>query len=362
MAGMLIPAIFIAFCLITCVSSREETPADIEIQYVEDRPVAVIIPSSFFEVPDIQPDEVSVKLSLAEKDILGDLFIEPNYVRFKPAIPFKGDLTYEVRYRGELIRQFTIPERTETSIPRLINIYPTGDTVPENLLKIHLEFSEKMSELHSSNYVHLLNSEGDTLDHIFLKLDPELWNYDQKILTLWLEPGRIKKSLLPNVLDGIPISEGNIYTIAIGDQWKSAKGIPLAMPVSKKFYVSTRDEVMPSIEQWELEIPQSSLDPLIISFGEVLDYTSVIGSFSITGPGGNPVTGDYQVKNGETGIIFVPEHEWVAGEYIIHIDGSIEDLAANNLNRLFDRDLEVDSSEIVEEDRFLKFEIKEDQI
>ena len=241
----------------------------------------------------------------------------------------------------------------------MIHIYPSVDTVPENLLKIHLEFSEPMSEWHSSNYVSLLDEKGDTLSHIFLKLDPELWNYDHTMLTLWLEPGRIKKSLLPNVLEGIPIEGGKQYTIVISEKWKSAEGIPLQKAVHKHIYVSSRDERMPTVDQWAILTPKPTTQgPLRIYFNEVLDYTSLMGSFKVLDSRGKRVDGLFNILPGETGIEFIPEQAWHAGKYSIQVDRSVEDLAANNLNRPFDRDLKKDSSQIVESDKLIYFEIK----
>ncbi|XOV94407.1 MAG: Ig-like domain-containing protein [Bacteroidota bacterium] len=347
------------FCVIgfsACTSiNKNEAPVEISFEFDGDRPIAVRIPSSFFPEQSIDTEQLSLSLSGTDQPILGNIKLLDGVVEFMPAIPFKRSLSYEVNYEGKRIDEFKIPEGSAFSSPKLVKIYPTLDTVPENLLKIHLVFSEKMSELHSSNYVSLLNAQGDTLNHIFLKLDPELWNYDQTVLTLWLEPGRIKKSLLPNILDGIPIEEGNQYSIAVSYKWKSAKGVPLKESVIKTFYVGRRDEVMPHISTWEIQAPKSSsLDPLILNFNEALDYTSLLGSFLIMKED-QEIAGRYSVE--ETRIQFIPESNWTTGNYTIKIDGSIEDLAANNLNRLFDRDLLKDSTEIVASNKVLRFEV-----
>ena len=39
----------------------------------------------------------------------------------------------------------------------------------------------------------------------FLDLQPELWNAEGTVLTLWLDPGRIKRDLIPNKELGIPL-------------------------------------------------------------------------------------------------------------------------------------------------------------
>ena len=77
-------------------------------------------------------------------------------------------------------------------------IYPTQDTVPENLLKIYLQFSKPMREGQALRHIELLKNNRDTLPGVFLDLQPELWNVDRTTLTVWLDPGRIKRDLQPN--------------------------------------------------------------------------------------------------------------------------------------------------------------------
>ncbi len=359
MAWASVLAIFVLLTFPACHrTGHEEISTEIKFQFVGDKPIAVFIPISFFPVSNPDAKSISIKLESSETAMLGDFEVQKHAIKFTPPVPFKRGLAFEVKYNGITIDRFAIDKKSSESAPALTNIYPTTDTVPENLLKIHLEFSEPMSELHSSNYVSLLNESGDTLDHIFLRLDPELWNYDHTMLTLWLEPGRIKKSLLPNVLDGIPIEEGNHYTIAISDQWKSAQGVSLQNPVHKHINVTSRDENMPSVDDWKIESPDfSTLEPLSIYFHEALDYTSVLGSFNVVDSRGVKIDGSYNIFPGETGLAFIPDLKWNAGPYTIHIDGSVEDLAANNLNRLFDRDLEKDSTQVVESNHVIMFNI-----
>ena len=45
------------------------------------------------------------------------------------------------------------------------------------------------------------------------------------------------------------------------------------------------------------------------------------------------------LKKGESQWHFQPFSDWVPGKYTIVVESRFEDLAGNNLNRLFDRDL-----------------------
>ncbi len=362
MARTTVLAIFFVVIIGSCVQQKmEEAPLTITLNYAKNKPVSVDIPSFSFPTKVVDSDMISLALSSSESEqsILGTVDMFEGFVRFTPVVPFKSALSYEVRYAGKTVDYFAAsPNMVNMDVPELKRIYPTTDTVPENLLKIHLAFSQKMSVMPSSDYVHLLNANGDTLKHIFLRLETELWNIEQTLLTLWLEPGRIKKGLLPNLLDGIPIEKGNIYTIAVSGNWKGANGIELKNPVKKTFYVSDRDEEIPSVSKWTVSQPDNgTIQSLIIDFDEALDYTSIVESFHITRDDGKEVEGTYEIKEGETAIEFTPTNKWGVGTYEIDISRYVEDLAANNLNRPFDRDLAKDSSEIIENNKRLSFTI-----
>ena len=78
--------------------------------------------------------------------------------------------------------------------------------MPENLLKIYLRFSHPMREGQSDKYISLIKNGKDTLPDVFLNLQPELWNEDRTVLTVWLDPGRIKRDLQPNLKLGNPLA------------------------------------------------------------------------------------------------------------------------------------------------------------
>ena len=54
---------------------------------------------------------------------------------------------------------------------------------------------------------------------------------------------------------------------------------------------------------------------------------------------GNVVNGVIEIEAKETILHFTPSAAWSAGDYTLEIESRLEDLAGNNLNRLFDKDL-----------------------
>jgi hypothetical protein len=205
---------------------------------------------------------------------------------------------------------------------------------------MYVQFSAPMVEGQSLKHVQLLNKKGDTLSGIFLELQPELWNADGTMLTLWLDPGRIKRDLIPNKLMGNPLRQGEEYTLRVSDQWKSKDGLTLDQSYSKSFVVGKRDEATPNIDQWSLHPAKAGTrDPLSIHFPEPLDYSLIQSAISILGDDRKMVSGQIEIFEEEKGIAFTPANPWQTGEYIAHVQSRLEDLSGNNLLRPFDRDL-----------------------
>ena len=146
-----------------------------------------------------------------------------DFATFKPLIPFTRGLRYRVTVNNKTIGIIEIPPAPASDEAKVIAVYPTLDTIPENLLKIYIEFSKPMREGEALQHLVLIKNGKDTLQSTFLDLDPELWNNDRTVLTLWLDPGRIKRGLQPNLAMGPPLTRGNKYTLIVKQEWKNRK-------------------------------------------------------------------------------------------------------------------------------------------
>jgi hypothetical protein len=198
-----------------------------------------------------------------------------------------------------------------------------------------------MREGESGKHIALINLNNDTLQGVFLDLQPGLWNQERTALTIWLDPGRIKRELIPNQLLGNPLQKGERYTIAISGRWKNAAGAALQQPFVKHFIVAERDSVMPDVALWKLAVPEiHTRDPLRITLNEPLDFFLLQESISIVANNKEKVDGKIVVSNNERQLQFIPVDTWAMGEYRLQVDPALEDLAGNNLIRPFDRDLQ----------------------
>ncbi len=234
---------FVAVFTSSCGSSAVR---QIQLVYNDSRATAVVLPDRLFSEisPDLYKD---LKLRLYENDqyLLGDLSVETGHFVFTPVVPFTPGETYEILFAENVLDSFSVELPDSVPVPVLTRIYPEKDTVPENLLKMYLSFSEPMRQGEALRHIKLFNEAGDSLPGTFLELQPELWDSTRSVLTLWLDPGRIKRDLIPNRALGNPLQKGKTYTLQISAFWRSAEGQALGRTTIKKFVVAERDNESP---------------------------------------------------------------------------------------------------------------------
>ena len=238
----------------------------------------------------------------------------------------------------KLVNQvFEVPETTGLSPGKVDHIFPSGDTLPENLLKIYLHFNHPMREGVALKHIHLLDGDGHIVEEPFLVIEQELWDSNRKRLTLWFDPGRIKRHLVPHRKKGMPLKEGTHYTLKVDSTWEDAYGRKLGVEYRKQFVAGTSDRSCPDPNLWELELPaHHSHQGLVINFPEPLDHGLLQRSIQVFSEQGELVEGTVSIARDEKLWELLPEIPWQPGEYTIRIHTRLEDLAGNNLNRLFD--------------------------
>lgn len=329
------------------ISSCNTRPNPGQISIINDPEISSAIFIPLDSIPGVDKtspgQELVIRLVGNEESILGDYTIENGGVLFKPLIGLTPGNVYQVRYKGRTLTNLTVPLNNSDQIPELSAIYPSADTLPENLLKFYLNFSKSMRQGVSENNLFILDEKGDTLKNIFLNLNTELWDEKGTLLTVWLDPGRIKRGLQPNERDGNPLHTGNVYTLVVSKEWTDLQGTKLDKQYKKRFVTTIKDIHSPDPLTWKITAPKSSSrQSLSISFNESLDFSLLYNTLLILHPDGVKVKGEIIVNKQERFWLFIPESKWSAGTYNLKIDSHLEDLAGNNLNRLFDRDLLID--------------------
>ncbi len=323
-------------------AERKRMFREVLVVYKDTKPVAFNISRELLKnVPD---DSLLLSLSIHLEGnstrILGELTPEKDHLLFRPVLPFTEGLVYDIRVNGELITTKYISPADIPWQPGLRSVYPSADTLPENLLKFYIEFSDPMQAGHALEQLALVRNGKDTLSDVFLDLQPELWNKENTVLTVWLDPGRLKRDLQPNQKMGTPLQQGNWYQLVVRKGWRDAKGNPIAENFEKKFLVGTRDSLIPDYQSWRVVSPASrSRGHLVIDLFEPLDYLLLKNAIRVVDKDENIVVGEFTPGKNEITLLFYPDKDWKAGDYVLEIESRLEDLAGNNLNRLFDRDI-----------------------
>lgn len=346
---LLISSLIFSFMMTRCGQHDDSKTAassvdTVSIQWKDNKAVGVFIPRKLLnDMPDDSAQEwLKVYLTQSEynQDLLGNYYIVADGIEFRPLVPFTPALEYQVRLKGEPISQFIVPTRkTGGDLPEL-SVYPTNDTLPENVLKLYVEFTKPMQEGKALDYIRIVKNNKDTLPAVFLDMRPELWNKESNLLTVWFDPGRIKRDLQPNKAMGPPLQKGNKYKLVILPGWPDQDGQTTMFTYLREFVAGSRDSTSPDPAKWRIEVPKPGSDQSVeVLFNESLDYVLIKNAIRILDDKGNAIAGTIDVSDEEKGFNFIPASPWKAGNYMLEVESRLEDYAGNNLNHPFDNDL-----------------------
>lgn len=309
--------------------------------------------SDLFEVTGAEPEELASFLRLYVKEslvsgsrqpVLGEVSVEERSVVFRPRFPLEAGVTYVAQFQCDsaqslVSKEFVIPKPSDNPSTRVATVYPTAEVLPQNLLKFYLHFSAPMSQGDAYNYIELKTENGRLLEHPFLEIEEELWDASGKRLTLLLDPGRVKRGLVPREEDGAILDRGGKYQLCIKSQWPDARGVPLVQGVVKRFTVGPEDFTQPDPTNWRIVAPHAqTLEALTLEFPEPLDHATVSRGITLENGNGDVVRGEFTFTRQETRAHFKPFKEWRSGLYDLRISTLIEDLSGNSIQRAFEVD------------------------
>lgn len=302
-----------------------------------------------------------------ERDSMPAVFGKSSVMRNPPALVFEPRFSLQegIRYQARLqLNGMTVQtelfRELEPKLPTTIveQVHPTGAKLPENLLKFYIHFSNPMAMRNVYQHVHLRDEEGQELVQPFLEIHEELWDPLGKRLTLLLDPGRIKRGLVPNVENGSILCKGRRYTLVVDAALQDALGQPLVRSFQKEFTAIDSDHRQPQLDKWKIDLPKiGSRDPLMIRFGESLEHAIASRGIQLY-CNGNAWEGQFSLREQESECVLLPAKAWGTGEYELRVNSTIEDLAGNSLRKPFE--IEMTDGERRLQDRYLsrRFHLK----
>jgi Big-like domain-containing protein len=113
------------------------------------------------------------------------------------------------------------------------------------------------------------------------------------------------------------------------------------------FEAVAADRRSPDPDRWHLTPPPArTRSSLRVAFGEPLDHALASRLIDVLDARGVPVPGSVELTASDSAWVFTPTSAWTAGEFTLRIGGSLEDIAGNNIARVFDVDRTRDSAGI----------------
>lgn len=284
--------------------------------------------------------------------MFGAYRVESGALHFEPQFPLDPAIHYRAVFQpgnvpgasgsgGKLVTAtFQLPRRSSTPSTVVSQVYPSADVLPENLLKFYVHFSAPMSGGHIYEHIHLRNEAGKEIELPFLEIDEELWNPAMTRLTLFIDPGRIKRGVRPLEEIGPSLEAGKRYALVLDREWKDAAGVPLKETFQKRFRVGPPDRDPPDPARWKLQPPKSgTTEALTVIFPEPMDRALALRLIRVARESGELIDGTTALEDQDRRWMFVPSSQWPRGACRLIVQTTIEDLAGNNIGKAFEVDL-----------------------
>lgn len=289
--------------------------------------------------PDEEPPDVAGRCQVLESGI-----------QFIPYFPFEPGVRYLATFDPRalsgavasepLVLEFSLPKKPVITPADVTHIYPSGELLPENLLRFYACFSNPMQRGCAETEISLLGPDSEPVPDALYRAPVELWDRSMRCLTILLDPGRLKRGLGPNRELGPPLQRGQTYTLTVGGGMIDIFGSPLSAAACKRFRVIDTVRQPIAIGEWKVISPDiDSRRPLALIFPVPLDWALLSHAIAVVSPNGQTVGGRVAIDQREQRWSFTPASRWAADSYEIRVGSELEDVCGNTVLAAFDRAL-----------------------
>jgi hypothetical protein len=280
--------------------------------------------------------------------IAGRYSVTDSAVMFRPRFGFDPGRTYTAaldlarlptpRPAAVVIAHVRVDAQPSTApATSVAAIYPSAAEWPENMLRFYIYFSGPMSRGAGTKYVHLLDEQANEVPDAILAAYSDLWNADATRLTVFFDPGRVKRGVGPNVALGRAIVAGRRYAIQIDREWLDAVGRPLVSPFRREFMAGAAAYKALTTREWRIATPAANAqNPLVVTFPAPLDRALLERAIAVRTADDRALAGDVKIGTGESNWTFTPAAPWRAGGYQLVVLTVLEDPAGNKIGRAFE--------------------------
>jgi hypothetical protein len=280
--------------------------------------------------------------------VIGTYAVKDDAVTFTPRFPFVPGAKYQVAFDPRTIARDGEPVTEIVGLPPVATepstvvtaIYPAADVVPENLLRVYVEFSAPMGNAPGRDFVTLVDRTGgkhEVVEGAFLPVEAEFWSPDHKRYTLILDPGRVKEGILPNRQRGRPLRAGRQYAFEVSPMWTDANRLPLKTGYTHTFRAGPAQKNAIKLSDWKVGEPRAgSSDPLAVNFTLPVDHSIIIRALTVETKNGSIVAGKATLNADATEWRFTPDKAWQAGDYTLVAQSYLEDPQGNQIDHPFE--------------------------
>ncbi len=255
----------------------------------------------------------------------------------KPRFKLRPGANYLLRLELGEVEKFETTvsvQTTRSAPPELVWHAPHNTLIPQNTLRLYFMFSEPMAKGQIRDAIRLERTDGTIVHSPFLNLAAELWDREQRRLTLLFDPGRLKQGVGPNRTDGAPLQAGQNYVLVISGTMKSADGEHIDKEVRLPLAVGSAERRALDPDNWQINAAKpGSKDPLVVHFDRLMDRGASTRLITVVDPSGNAIAG--KVENDGYSWQFTPNNPWRALARL-RIDPGLEDVCGNTMRAPFD--------------------------
>lgn len=220
-----------------------------------------------------------------------------------------------------------------------ITVYPNGQFVPANLLRLHVDFGQAIYSNSPLNLIWLEDLDGNKVDHTWVDLTHGLWTADNCVLTILLHPGRVKRGLRSRLLMGPIFVPGESYRFVLDHRLVEDDVCGEAKTTIYEFTAIEPIESKIDPTSWIITTPElGSMLPLRIETGRALDWLSVGESIRLIDTTGRNIGSEIELNGNE--IRLFPLVPWPPERgYSLRISDTLEDVCGNRICSPFDERL-----------------------
>jgi hypothetical protein len=214
-----------------------------------------------------------------------------------------------------------IPDATA---PKILSIAPGAAMLPENTLRLYLNFDRPSRGLFRQGDIGLFHEDGRIVIDPFVDFGQELWSPDGRRLTILFEPSRIKRGVM--AMDGTTgLQSGNRYVLHAGSlRYCFQAAAPL------------RSRLDPL--RWRFTPPNHPEQAVRIGFDRIMDAALLSSQILILDAHGNIARTRPHVSPDGRALRLAPQRPWRGCETYFAVFGrSLEDAAGNRLSEMLDQ-------------------------